>query len=226
MALSAVEKELLEATNFDGSKMKTRQLYLAALARAVEKIPANEFDDLTDEAADWYNDAADSISEKADINDFETAEAKAPEDAPAEVSGDDDGTVQTLEAPGADQTESPEAEVQEGVDEEAEPKAPKAKKGPKPKKAKPAKGEPEGKPKHPPRDYTQLTGEKDKWGFIIGTKTSDAAAMYERGTTSKELMDKLGGRFYNLLKDVVKRGHKLEKTPEGLWKITYKDAKK
>lgn len=71
--------------------------------------------------------------------------------------------------------------------------------------------------------YDAVTGEKDKWGVTKGTKTSDAMAMFEAGAFMAEVTEKLGGKYYNALKDIEKDGHRVEKLGNGKTKITHKD---
>lgn len=220
MAAGPVERELVEICNFDGSKYKTRQNYLAALARAIEKIPGEDFDNLTDDAADWYNAAADAISEKKEIDDFEAEESEKaePNTGETEVASADEGedipeflrrdAEPVPETQVALDTKEPETGAAKSADDKAE-KAPKKGKN--------------ASPSHKTQDYSQVTGEKDRWGFIKGTKTAKVVEMYERGTTAKEIMEVVGGRFYNMLAQLQKGGHKVEKTAEGLWKVTHKD---
>ena len=61
--------------------------------------------------------------------------------------------------------------------------------------------------------YDNMTGEKDRYGVIDGSKTHDAVMMYEKGATSKEIENKLGGRYYNILHTLEQRGHRVEKLP-------------
>ncbi len=70
--------------------------------------------------------------------------------------------------------------------------------------------------------YDAITGEKDKWGITKGTKTSDAMDMLEQGCSMAEVTDKLGGKYYNALRDAVKDGHLVEKQENGKIKLTHK----
>lgn len=73
-------------------------------------------------------------------------------------------------------------------------------------------------------DYSKLDGSRDRYGLVIGTKTHMAVQMYEKGCTTKEIHDELGGRFYNILKKMVNDGHNVFKDEETkVWKLTHKD---
>jgi hypothetical protein len=60
-----------------------------------------------------------------------------------------------------------------------------------------------------------LTGELDKFGIAIGTKSSKVAAMFENGATMKEVKDTIGDTFYNLLVRLENQGHKIERSGPG-----------
>lgn len=84
---------------------------------------------------------------------------------------------------------------------------------------------PRENPKAPLKDYTKLTGAVDRFGVILGTKTADAVAMYEKpeGASAFEIDQKVGGRFYNILKKLELEGHRVERLDDGRWKLTHKD---
>lgn len=65
----------------------------------------------------------------------------------------------------------------------------------------------------------------DKWGCMEGSKNSRALAMFERGATTKEVKDAIGGTYYNILGKCEKNGHKLEKDG-AIIKLTHRDANK
>ncbi len=91
--------------------------------------------------------------------------------------------------------------------------------------SKPAKGGniPPRKAEAKDRDYTKLTGERDRYGVIKGTKTAEAVAMYETGASARDIDDKIGGRHYNVLKRLQTEGHRVEKFENGKFKLTHKD---
>jgi hypothetical protein len=109
------------------------------------------------------------------------------------------------------------------VAEEPEPDAEPAK-GPKPKKAK-EKIKEKVKPKitKSPKDYLVITGDKDRFGVILGTKTHEAVKMYVKGTTQNQIVEALGSRYYNILGRLAQEGHRVEKLPGGVWKVTHRD---
>ena len=133
--------------------------------------------------------------EEPDDDETNNAEAVDAADEPAVETDEDDG-----------QGEKPPAKA-------AKPKA----KGKTVKEAKPFK-----KPKRV-IDYNAIYGEKDRYGIVKGTKTAEAVKLYEKGVTSAQLMDELGGRHYNVLARLSQQGHKIEKLQGGVWKVTHKD---
>jgi hypothetical protein len=70
-----------------------------------------------------------------------------------------------------------------------------------------------------------LTGEKDKFGVIAGTKSSEVLKMFERGAAMREVKKTIEGNdtYYNLLGKMVTAGHKVEKLAGGVWKLTHKN---
>ncbi len=77
------------------------------------------------------------------------------------------------------------------------------------------------KPKREPTGYEDITGEKDRYGITIGTKTHKAVLMYEKGVTCKQIEDAIGGRHRNILKQLAKAGHRVEKLGGGVFKVTH-----
>ena len=173
---------------------KNRQDWLAALLKAMDNIKI-----VTDDVYDSLSDAAVEWHQTA----VKCMDRK-------EVIPDFPDAPEAEEEPQTEKAEEPEAE-----DEGAEAGTPE-------KAAKPKK-----KPKVSERnqpDYTKLTGETDRYGVAIGTRTHMAVQMYEKGCTAKEIMDELGGRFYNILKKLAQDGHHFEKNEEfKTWKLTHKD---
>ena len=54
---------------------------------------------------------------------------------------------------------------------------------------------------------------RDQFGFIVGSKKSEAAALYvEKATTQSEIKSRLGGTYLNLLYEVAEQGHRIEKS--------------
>lgn len=184
-----IEKELVKATKIKAATYPNRQDFLASVARALDKMKADAFDLLSDEAAEWSNIAINAIREKEIIPDF-------------------DGSLET----GIALSEEGEMELPDPKD-----KAEEAAEKPKKKTKKTS----EKKPNE--IKYTALSGEKNRYGVVKGTKTAQAIEMYERGATGKEIKDTLQGRFYNILKTLSDQGHKVEKGEGGIWKLTHKD---
>ena len=83
---SAIEQELIEACEFDPPrKYDDRQDHLAALARAINKIKDVDFDALSVDAAEWFNDAVRALKEKRDIPEFGDFEEEANADPDEEA---------------------------------------------------------------------------------------------------------------------------------------------
>lgn len=242
-AVSSVEKELVKITKVKADKYEERQDFLAAILKAMEKLSDDEFDNLSDEAAEWHTKkAVPAFVKKKDIPDFVEAEAEAEEDV-AEPAADD-AAVETVEDDESDPTDdNPEDDAEaesenEAAEAEEDAKATKKKGKTKPAaKAKPEKSKSKAKAesdedaeaerpaKAKPqnqRHYAELSGDRDKFGITKGTKTSDAVAMYERGCTAAEITEELGGRYYNILAKLAKDGHKVE-NQAGKWVVTHKD---
>ena len=54
--MSEIEQNILEITEFKPKrKYRSRQDYLAALARSVDKLADDEFDELEENSAEWAN---------------------------------------------------------------------------------------------------------------------------------------------------------------------------
>jgi hypothetical protein len=256
---SAIEQELIKATKFKTPKggYKHRQDEIAALAKAAVRLSDDDFDELTNGAADWVNSAIKAINDKADIRDF-VADDEEPEDD-ADI-GDEDQEADEEpadddEAGEADAEDNEEAtdeadEAEDDVDHEAEEaeqakqaiaghrKIDVAKKVGKAAREAQANKTGKSKPKKPTKEelaavktrYDNLTGEKDRYGVIIGTKTHDAVLMYEKGATSKQIQEalgegptKAGGRFYNILRKLNEEGHLVERFRDGTFKLIHKD---
>jgi len=262
---SEVETEIVKAASFKPTKiaLKDRQEYLASLVRSVDKMSEDDFDTLSDDAADWITSAIAAMNKKREIPDFiddddeETdddtdikAEAEA-EDAPPDEEGDDaeeadeDNKGDTEEAnseteddveqdPDEDTDGGNEAEADEDDESENEAReaaADKKRRAKSPQASNLAEDAYKAevkkqKSKEKSGDVARyapgkITGEKDRYGITIGTKTHDAILLYEKGATINQVSEALGGRHRNILKKLAAEGHKLEKDGS-TWKITHK----
>lgn len=196
-----------------------------------------DFDEVApdDSEEDEGDDAADEEGDEADgDDDGDTVAGDAGDgDSDADTTAVDDASDDEAE-------EEPDPSDDEDEPEDDEPEAkPSAKKG----AAKPAKVSkpvdkapvkkftPPPKPK-PPKPFVKkvkVPDEEDvimdKWGCMEGSKNSQALTLFEKGATTKEVKDAIGGTYYNILKKMVLDGHTMEK--EGaLIKLMHKDAKK
>lgn len=265
-----VERELIKTTAYKTrTKFSDRQDYLGSILNAVMKLTDDDFENLSDEAAEWANAAVHAKNSKEDIPDFDEVtadeEGSEPEDDAEddseeaddeaddeteeedEVDGDDvsddsePATASDDTASGDDAGDPEDDEVElddEGAEEEpdedeADEPEPKAKPAAKKAGKKPAhkmKVPPKEKPVKPklhnrnPRAHEDEDVIMDKWGCMEGSKNSRALALFEKGATSKEVKDSLGGTYYNILKKMEQDGHTLEK--EGsLIRVVHKDEK-
>ncbi len=194
--MHTIERELIKITGYQAKrKFSDRQDYLKSILNAVAKLEDEDFNDLTDETAAWANAAVEAHNTKnCDIPDFDEIGDTAELD-----DDDDEGTSDEPEV-SASKPDEEEPVVEDEPEEKvtAKPASKKAKK-PAPIKTITTKAE--------DRDVAIL----DKWGAISGSKNSQALALFEKGATSKEVKEELGGTYYNILKKMVKDGHKLEK---------------
>lgn len=231
--MHAVESELLKATAYKSrTKFANRQDYLGAILNAVMKLTNEDFDNLSDEAAAWANAAVEARNSRSDdLPDFdEVPDADASDDVqdegesaevesgdPEEASeGEDDAESEDeIDPDGNDEAvEDDDAPVD---DEEVEAK-PVKKAAKKPSKAvKPPKPDPKpglqlhkmGRVKKPHHSDDDVI--LDRWGCMDGSKNSTALKMFEKGATSKEIKEALGGTYYNILKRQQMLGHLIEK---------------
>lgn len=240
--MHAIEKELIDVTKHTSRKKYTnRQDYLGSILNAAMKLTDDDFDNLTDAAAAWVNAAIASHNVKEDFPDFDD---EVPTDDEEDAPADDDETVDEEpedEPEDAGESEDDDEDVEVDEDEEPEDEAEKPEEEP----VKPSKKE--KRPKAPPpvkksaapkavgpkprptKTGTELDEDEDvvldKWGCMEGSKNSRALGLFEKGATTKEVKDAIGGTFYNILKKMQSDGHILEK--EGaLIKLIHKDAAK
>lgn len=304
--MTPTEEELIEASGFKPHAVhKTRQDILAALVRAIDKMPEDDYDNLSDEAADWCLKATAALNNRKEVPDFamngpddEDVEAadtdadgdEADDDGSTDDDGDDDedapedeGDPEEGDAEEQDHGAEAEAEA-ENEEVEAKKAARAAKKATKqakeaqlqlelknfkPKKVsgveisaetamaeklagdrtaikvainkrkqmkidaarKKAKEQRKAlqradKPdlRKIPTRYKNLDPTKrNRYGVVLGTKTDEALQMFEKGASQPEVSKKLYGRHYNILRLLAARGHRVEKTDEGVFTLTHKD---
>jgi hypothetical protein len=98
-----IEQQLLETTKERASKRsESRQDYLKRLAKAVDQLEDDGWDQLSEDTQQWYNKAAEAIKAKEAIEDFEPAD---DDDAEADNEAEDDDET-------AAEAEAEEAEVE------------------------------------------------------------------------------------------------------------------
>lgn len=234
--MHAIERELIRVTEYKVQRKFTdRQDYLKSIFNAANKMSDDSFNDISEEAYHWLNSCVQALntSRNADLPDFDEAELpEVPDDPPPEPSPPDTppDEPEDEEPDAEDEAEEDEPDSDTEADEEpeieeAEEEVVKAKEEPKKrKKAEKHKVPPKPK-KQPPPDPVPPELEDDtildKWGCIVGSKNSTVLAMFEKGATTKEVKDAMGGTYYNLLNKMRQRGHRIEKDG-ALVKLTHK----
>jgi hypothetical protein len=63
---------------------------------------------------------------------------------------------------------------------------------------------------------------KDKYGYRVGSKTSEVIVMFESGAKMTDIKQRFGSPHYNVLKQLQQAGHKVERVG-GNFKLTHKD---
>lgn len=219
------EEQIVKVTKVKESSFKVRQDYLAALVRGIDKLSQDEWDNLSDDVVNWHIAAVGQMDKKRQIEDFAVNKSEEVEDA-AEVETTASGMAENeeivqLSSPVDDNRDS-DNDKEPKPQEETEEKKPRK---PKKAKAEKVKSESQYESRPEPERYSKITGEKDRFGITIGTKTHEAVKMYntEEGATLKQVDKAIGGRHYNVLQKLTKDGHKVEKLAGGFWRVAHKD---
>lgn len=219
-----VERELIKVTGYKAQrKFDDRQDYLKSILNSVMKLTDDDFDSLSDDAATWANSAVEMHNSKngGELPDFDEAEAvddtEGDDDTEAEGSEDDEpeDDVEGTEDD-AETEDEPSDEPDEEADEPEEKPTKKSKaktKAAPPEKPAKAKEKPASAklPKPPKKPKNEEDVVLDKWGCMEGSKNSQALNLFEKGATTKEVKDKIGGTYYNILGKMVEKGHKMSK---------------
>lgn len=79
--MSKIQKELSDATEVTKKRGQDEQEFLKALIKAVSDLKDPEWNKLSTEAQDWFNEAADLMNKKKDLPAFPDAEAAPAEPA-------------------------------------------------------------------------------------------------------------------------------------------------
>jgi hypothetical protein len=230
--LMAIDSKLRD-DDYDNLSDEAVSWHTNAVAKyeAKDEIPdfeeAEEIDPEDEEGAE-ENSEAEEAAEAAD-EELPLTDKRHPLHRPAPTQEPED--EEAADAEPVDEAVEADEEPDAVAEEEAEEPSPKpARKAAKPAKApkaaapdKAARAAPVKKPQKP-IDYTKLTGDRDKFGVVIGTKTHEAVKMYEKGATGAQIVDALGGRHYNILTKLTEQGHRVEKLDGGVWKLTHRDA--
>ena len=76
-----IEQELLQAVDVKAQgKKEDEQKYLKRLTKAIAKLGDDDFEELSEEAQDWYNDAADAVNDDDEIPAFDEEEEEEEEE--------------------------------------------------------------------------------------------------------------------------------------------------
>lgn len=249
-----IERELISITEYKiQRKFSDRQDYLKSLFVAVQKLTDDDFDSLSNGAAAWANACVEAHNNKrdGDLPDFDEIEdvVDEDEDDPSEDEPFDDDSTEDEEDPDEEldedqpdddqeeesENESPDDDPPdedpevEDVPQQTEMKL-EVKKTVKKEKKKEVKAPPKPIKKAPafkPSKKSKVEEEivvLDKWGCMEGSKNSQALAMFEKGATTAEVKNAIGGTYYNILGKMSKQGHKLTKTGSVI-KLTHMSEK-
>lgn len=219
--VTEVEQELIDATNFKPERnYRDRQMYLGALLKAcIHDLDDDQFDALSDAAAEWANMAAEASRDGHPLPDF-------IEEGAHEISPKSGGH----EATASDRTDTQPMVELAGVPAEAVTLDVGANAGTEQKKEKKGKG---GRPKGQKKVMVSVTIQKPKkekkektippvvrvamrksngineWGITLGTKADTACKMAAQvgGTTMKEIKEVTGGNKYNLFNRLKRYEH-------------------
>lgn len=227
--MSDYEKKVIALTKFKMADYGDHQDYLASLVRHTDKwlqkhdVKGDIFDGWESDLADWFDQSIHILNDgDGPLPDFPDRTEPIPEFVPEEVPYEKepqpelDPTVAEVPEEASPLVTPPPPANNEPADPTVPPAA---------SDLIPAKAKKWGvkKPTRVPTPYDILTGEKDRYGIIVGTKTHDAVEMYERGTSAKEILQATGGRHYNILKKLEKDGHRVVKLAKHRFRLTHKD---
>lgn len=218
-----VEQELLDATSFKPERnYRDRQKYLEALLRACAGLSDDEFDKLSDAAAEWCNEAAEA-RDRFPLPDFKTNggahESKSSEfphetgqyETPAS-NLPNQGTVVQLEVGQTGLVETHDDVQPIKKKKGGRPKGSKTKKASVPVKVAFAKPKAK-KPRTPRPTANENIARKavmgvNLWGVTLGCKADIACRLAAQagGASMKEIKDATGGNKYNVF-NRLQRNH-------------------
>jgi hypothetical protein len=193
MEYKDIEEEMCAITKIKKDKYPQRQDFLAALLRAIEKIPEAEYDRMSENAYQWQKEATRHFNHRKPLPDFPDRVRDEVDGMPLQTS------VEELRGDDA----AP------AISGDEQPATVRRKRRQLP-------------PRRVP-DYANLSGEKDRYGITAGTNTHEAVKMYEKGCTAGDVEQALGGRYRNILSKLADAGHRVERLGVGFYKVTHKD---
>lgn len=223
MATSAIEQEIIKATGFEPRKNYDRPDYLAAVARHINEVEEDVYDGLSAEAQDWFNSAVKAINKKQDLPDFPDLQANSEDTNEEETSEE---STETEEEPDPTDDNPEEDNPPPKKAGKANKKTAKAKEGTtqdkKAVKEKPATKKPGGEPVPGRKLSIPAAGDVDRYGVTVDSKGHAAILILEKGARMSDVTESIGGTYYNLLQRLVKQGHRVEKSANGLLQLIHK----
>lgn len=202
--MSAIEKELTAATKVKSHDYEDRQDYLAALLRYMsddKKFKDDDYDKLTDGVITWFDAAVKAMDTKQRIPEFPDKEDADESDI--HEATEDERVSEGREHEGTDPAE-----------QDNPPATRNTTSGKRTHKYKASKT---------PTEYDNLSGAKNRFGVVEGTRSAEVVKLLTEGTTMAAINEKVGGRYYNLIKRLVEDGHMVEKHDGNVWKLIHKD---
>lgn len=212
-----IEQELIDATNFKPERnYRDKQKYLEALLRACANLDDDQFDHLSDLAADWCNEAAEANKNGFPLPEFpnggahgsnSTKPVEAPREAEMALTGSE-----SPDEPHRHEDEPPVQKKKKG----GRPKGSKTKKAMAPVKVTVAKPKQKAKPRPTANENIARRAAMgvNLWGITLGCKADIACklAAQEGGTSMKEVREATGGNKYNLFNRLQKNGYDIKVT--------------
>jgi hypothetical protein len=184
----------------------------------VEEESASAKDEEVDDDGNDPNTAGDDENSTTPEVDEETAEVGT-----VEAGQETEETTGEVLHPDAERSNG---EHEVPAEQPKQPKKPRKKHVQAGKYIKKKRGKPDIQPKHKPGkepDYKAITGKKDRYGITLGTKTAEALKMFEKGCTMRDVVIDQGDTYYNVLRRLEKRGHRIEKLENKVLRLIHKD---
>lgn len=214
--VSEIEQELIDASNFKPERnYRDRQMYLGALLRAcIHDLDDDQFDALSDPAAEWCNAAAEANRDGHPLPEFEGGNGHE-NGASAPVVHETKDISNRAASPHVEPELQSGANGLEAEVPHVQPKKEKKNKGGRPKKVKVTIAVEKPKEKKPRKngpgiqEHIALKAVRgvNQWGITLGTKADIACRMaaQEGGCTMKDIKEATGDTRYNLFNQLKRR---------------------